>query len=182
MDETLMEPMVLTATTLYLPAIPDHFVLGLDISMRNIGWAIARDDGEIVRWGHWELKGTIEQCCYEAQWRVADLKPPATLGYTPGLVLAGVEAPVKKFFETAVKQIRVSGAALAGLAGRVPAIEVSPLTAKKRLTGSGKADKRAMIAAASQLVGNAVNEHTADAIAIALVAADRWKTQLWEGR
>lgn len=62
-------------------------------------------------------------------------------------------------------------------------IKVAPATAKKRLTGNGRADKAAMVAAARQAFGLPegditksfikAHEHIADAYAVLLVAQDR---------
>jgi hypothetical protein len=63
--------------------------------------------------------------------------------------MASIEAPAKKFFGSAIPQLRVSGVCILAFEQHgLLNTEVSPTEAKKRLHGSGKATKEEMLRAA----------------------------------
>lgn len=96
-----------------------------------------------------------------------------------------VMAIEKIFFATNAKTaIRVGQAQgvmlLAASHSRVPVVEYAPMTIKKIVTGSGKSDKKAMMAKVTEIMGAKVNsnklgkthfDNAADALAIALCHA-----------
>lgn len=96
-----------------------------------------------------------------------------------------VMAIEKVFFATNAKTaIRVGQAQgvmlLAASHSRVPVYEYAPMTIKKIVTGSGKSDKKIMMAKVSEIMGAKVNsvklgkthfDNAADALAIALCHA-----------
>lgn len=86
--------------------------------------------------------------------------------YMPDVV--AIEAPFAVRSTSAIPLAQVNGVLklTAKLRG-IQSVNVPPMSAKKRLTGKGNANKTEMIEAAKPIIGD-VSEHTADALAIAL--------------
>ena len=96
------------------------------------------------------------------------------------VILAGIEnqwvGPNPRVGLLLSKQFGVIFAALAEFG--IYSIKIEPTQAKKALTGSGKADKAAMVKAAQYIGMECENDNVADAIGVALAA--RVKYQEWE--
>lgn len=137
---------------------PIDRILALDPGLR-LGWAVG--DGKcIITCTHnlFEVAGNTGRvlACLEA-W-LADMVSE----HRPTLIV--YEAPVKF---GGGWQLRAGMAAIIRLVAYrsdVAVIEVSPSAIKKHATGNGRADKEAMIEAATAKRWSAVNEHEADAL------------------
>jgi Holliday junction resolvasome RuvABC endonuclease subunit len=107
-----------------------------------------------------------EGWAHEARWRGLTLKQRLSGGGAARSerIAAGQAATVGTLEEMAEA---------AGL-GRAPRWRIAPGTAKVALTGYGAASKDAMVQAARVRYGVTVDEHGADAIAVALAAARKW--------
>lgn len=154
--------------------------IGIDVSSKRLGWVVWRTTPS-RRGRSWHrhvgAHGTIVLGDREplAVRLIAAEKAMEQLiaRYRPDAV--AIEGPA---FETRgvlnlVQQSRVSGVVqlVVGKAG-LPVIEIAPTRAKFALTGKGKADKDAMIAACPKRARNPFDEHTADAVGVARAAFD----------
>jgi Holliday junction resolvasome RuvABC endonuclease subunit len=164
--------------------------LGLDASSTHIGWVLLEDG--VGRWrGVITLKDkSIAKRCLVARRAVAQLIE----SWKPDRV--GIESPVGRFAGAVIPQARVSGAVLSVIEeANLPWHDIAPKEAKKALASSGTADKEKMLRAAAPYLGYSdteltfkakrkdlwvaldgegavvYDEHTADAVAIALVAS-----------
>lgn len=146
--------------------------LALDISSTNIG-AVALVDGSVAWAGTLVLKGDLWHRIRQARHELLAHLVPQLAAYAIDAV--AYEGPAHRAqILSVVAQQRMVGVALLTLLERQPdlwIVEVSPATAKKALTGSGRADKAAMIlSAASQITWRQPTEHEADALAVGLAA------------
>jgi Holliday junction resolvasome RuvABC endonuclease subunit len=144
-------------------------ILAFDISSVSIGWVRWDADRERV-----ENHGLINLKLYGASPKHRLLRARAEVEYLIAPRTAAqlaYEGPAYKAHPGAlIAQQRVVGVVLACayLFGYEP-IEISPATAKKALTGNGKADKAQMQALAQHHFDHtAYSEHEADALAVAL--------------
>jgi Holliday junction resolvasome RuvABC endonuclease subunit len=140
-------------------------ILGIDASSTSLGWVVydasARDCGEF------QLTGDIASRCRQAY---------AALGLIlithPDIDAIALESPVSRFAKAVIPQARVSGALLVCASlKQLHVVEVAPQEAKKALTGSGCAGKLQMQAEA--LTYGVVGEHAADALGVAISAAQK---------
>jgi Holliday junction resolvasome RuvABC endonuclease subunit len=124
-------------------------ILGLDASSTCIGYALLID-GHIERYGHYDIAKTSDiahRCELARVWAVGALET-----FAPTLVL--IESPVGRHTKAVIPQARVSGAILSALsAAQALYAEVTPGQGKQALTGSGNANKYAMLAAAGRMLG-----------------------------
>jgi Holliday junction resolvasome RuvABC endonuclease subunit len=130
-------------------------VLALDIATTT-GWALL--DGAI-RTGLWVLAGTRGERCEQLDarlvWAVGEWRPDIVAfeevmfhrGGRTGLLLGGLQVTVERVCERL----------------RMPYVSVNTQTLKVFATGTGKAKKPAMIAAAKEATGLDLDEHEADA-------------------
>jgi len=146
-------------------------VLALDASSTAIGWCV--HDGAVREHGEIKLTGKdIADRCRQAY---------AALGLLlmnhPDVDVIAIEAPVDRFAKAIIPQARVSGALLTVAAlKQIPAVEVTPSSAKRALTGKGNADKAAMQLVAAER--GVHGEHAADALGVALGALARVEVTL----
>lgn len=137
-------------------------ILALDVSSTNIGWCIEAN-GALTS-GTVKLVGPIERRLCLAETAINHLvqrfQPEA----------AAIEAPAYGSKSLVVQQ-RTAGVVLLVLARwKLLTAEIAPTSAKKALTGSGRADKAAMITAAQNHLSGKFDEHAADALAVRLAA------------
>jgi Holliday junction resolvasome RuvABC endonuclease subunit len=155
-------------------------VLALDCST-HVGWAVFESPAGRVRFDTWRAPKSFLHANYGRsfvaleQWLVDQLTR-----YVPDVV--AFEAPIMPFAgfieqRSSLDIVRL----LVGMASVVElvatragarCIEVPVPTAKKRLSGNGRATKREMINAAINLGHLVEDDHQADAIAVALAASD----------
>lgn len=144
-------------------------VLGLDISSTNIGWCLLRDQAA-QQAGTITLKGDLD-----ARLRAGSLRLYQLLSLVGRLdAIAFEDAAYRGHPQAIIAQARMVGALYAmvtALNMKLPIIGVAPASAKKLLTGSGRADKNAMISEARRY-GPIIawDEHQADAFAVGLSA------------
>lgn len=145
-----------------------HTILGLDISSRYIGWSTW--DGRAAL-----AYGTIDLTVVEgiARLSLAETATDALIRrHAPDAV--GIEAPAYSSHELVAQQRVVGVVLLCIVKAGLMEMEVSPGTAKKALSGYGRASKKEMIeAAALWLDQHDYDEHAADALAVAFVAHGR---------
>lgn len=154
--------------------------LALDASSKMLGWVVWRvaEGASAVGWKRCVVAhGTImlgEREPLAVRLQAAEIairklltrfKPHAMAIEGPALETPGIL--------NLVQQQRVIGVLLneAGKAG-VPVVEIAPTRAKFALTGDGKADKGAMIAACPRRTRAPFDEHAADALGVARAAWD----------
>jgi Holliday junction resolvasome RuvABC endonuclease subunit len=134
-----------------------HKTLALDISSDYIGICYDGTELETIRLKH----PAIANRCDMAGRMIASY----ILLYCD-IDLVVIESPVARYANAVIAQSRVAGAVLAILAQyNLAYIEVSPTSAKKALTGSGKATKQQMM----DCVPGSRDDHQADAYALWLV-------------
>lgn len=145
----------------------DHRTLAIDASSTMIGWCVLDRDTPIA---HGTIKlparADIGQRALAACNGISDILSRYALSYL------AYEGPAYKTTPLAlIAQQRVMGAILMHMAmAHVAVAEIPPTTAKKALTGSGRADKRLMLTFARQALPGC-DEHAADAYAVGLAAA-----------
>lgn len=141
-------------------------LLALDISSTNIGWCLYAD-GSPKAHGTLKLKGDLHQRIALTEPLIEDL----VRRLKPDRV--AIEAPAYSRNTATVAQQRCCGVVLLVLGRhKLATVEIAPNTAKKALSGSGRADKKAMIAAARDYLDGQFDEHAADALAVALAAVE----------
>ena len=147
-------------------------LLALDISSTNIGvvvWDMIRDrvfDSLTIK-----LKGDLESRLYEGSKTFIALIDE----YLCGSDVIAFEGPALHAKPLAlIAQQRMVGclfAAIERVGVGVQVLDIPPTTAKKALTGSGRADKARMIARARSFMPDAdYTEHEADALGVGLAA------------
>ena len=122
--------------------------IALDASSTTIGWALG-EDGQRRFSGTQKLKGELEARIEQAYQFTLDL-----IDTWSGATVLVTEAPGGKFLKGVLPQVRVNGVII--LACRKKGVtwgEVSSTEAKLALTGSGKAKKPDVIAAAAPRLG-----------------------------
>ena len=142
-----------------------NMVMGIDPGSNHCGWCVYVET-EYKDGGCIHLKGDRVE-------RLTQLgKSLDALFGEWGPDVVGVESSfVKTNVQTAIKLGQAQGIVI-GAAIRVGAtwVDVAPATAKKALTGSGKATKEQMQKVARMVLGVDVNEHQADAMGVAEAA------------
>lgn len=153
-----------------------NVVLGLDPGLSHVGVAIVRflvmrpsvlhvSTIEPVAGPETERLDTIAA----EVWRLADLHRPEAMAVED---VSSIEVAMQAAGRTnkASRRMHDVCGILRGVAAAlgVPVYEVSATTAKATLTGSGRADKDQMMAAARRIFGvSDVSEHGADALGVA---------------
>lgn len=138
-------------------------ILALDLGV-HLGWYLADPTGP-ARFGTIELKNTTNLGQY-----IRSINPPLQELLQQCRVVA-VEKP-NTGGNSAYFAIRKNMAALGKICelcdfmGLGQPTEISVMTGKLTLAGTGRADKDMMIAAAKQQFGHDMNEHEADALGI----------------
>lgn len=178
-------------------------ILAFDVSSKCIGFCLLDTErpaaSAVLHTSAWYLFDALPHRCHTAHASLLVLLEAfRKRRYAIDQVV--IEEPVIVNVKTATMQIRVSGAlyAACGLAC-LPVQDIAPTSAKKRLTGSGKADKPAMIMAAAPYLSpgitpvvqrhagrfwayvngqRAYSEDQADALGLALAAGDRVAAQV----
>lgn len=151
-------------------------ILGIDASSTNLGWCVYDIEQErVIAHGSQKLGASrwIGQRCQTARGVLGYLLTT----YTPDAI--GYEGPAYKASPLAIiAQQRVVGVLLmlAADVNREP-IEIPPTTAKKALTGSGRADKDLMMQYAEAYIPAGCDEHEADALGVALAALGKIREQ-----
>lgn len=141
-------------------------ILALDASSTHVG--VCYDGRALPTWTL-PAKANIAARCQQARDLLAH-----QLQAHPDVDLVVIESPVARFAKAVIPQARVSGALLALLNERGLAwLELPPQDGKTALTGKGNADKDAMMAAARERTGEALDEHQADAYGLWCAACTR---------
>lgn len=142
-------------------------LLAIDASSTALGWVVLadgapRDHGEQV------LRGDdINDRCRQAHTYVG-----ALLRCHPDVDAVAIESPVGRFVKAVIPQALVSGAIrTAARLVDLHVVDVAPQEAKQCLAGKGNADKAMMRAAG--MVWGVTGEHAADALGVALAAAQK---------
>lgn len=150
-------------------------ILGIDVSSTNIGHCLTIQ-GQPVAWGVIVAKGTLGERCKQAYCGIRDIIDQ----YGPDAV--AIESGISGgFMGAALVQSEVRGAVrLAVCEAGLLDIDISPTEAKKALTGAarvkgiaGREEKQRIIAAAQPFMSANINEHMADAFAVALAASKK---------
>lgn len=149
-------------------------VLGIDPGNKIFGWAIV-DDNDVGPTGWFSPADKIQR---DTQlWSIACEVSGLLLQHKPNLVAVETvwipkEGKRGRNPQSVFKLAECRGAILTGAGGYTAGLEdIAPSTAKKALTGSGRADKEAMIRFATLLLRvkfGDINEHEADALGIAM--------------
>lgn len=168
----------------------DGIVVGIDIGIRkNVGWAVVNLQAELVDSGVFELdtKKSFEERLASINRIIQEFIIGLEFGPHFGgpLWAVGIETPwVGKNIQTALKLGKVWATCAQPFFDYVIPYTIYPTTAKKALTGSGKATKYGMVEAAAlmgmphtrddrgEVVGN---DNEADAIGVALAALNKWR-------
>lgn len=158
-------------------------VIGIDPGLAKVGWAVV-GDGVIAagRFNTTPADGTdTERIAKIALWLMGTIKDhdvAAVAVETQHLDSGsrGTERDAKSYDAQGVAACRGAVAALCALTG-LPVYEVAPSTAKKALTGNGRASKEQMRAMAQAIFpkGVRVSFDAADAAGIARAGQNRWK-------
>lgn len=140
-----------------------HTILGLDCSSTTIGWVLW-DGTQAAMSQTITLKGELLQ-----RMRLAERCVMALIDrHGPDVV--AIEGPTTRFANHVIAQQRVCGVVLLVIdKASLLSLEIAPATAKKALTGTGKADKALMVRNAEGYLG-ACDEHQADALGVAMAA------------
>lgn len=149
-------------------------VLGIDPGNRIFGWAIASDQ-DVGPTGWFSPADKIQR---DTQlWSIAcDISGLITRHKPDVLAIETIwiakEGKKRRNPQSIFKLAECRGAILTGAGGHtIGVIDIAPSTAKKALTGSGRADKEAMIRFAAlflKVKSKTINEHEADALGIAM--------------
>lgn len=127
--------------------------IALDVSSVTIGW-VSAEDGQRRFSGTYDL-GTTDEPIQMRCWRAYQFVRGLILSWK-GTEYVAIESPGGRFQKGVIPQVRVSGAVMtAAQELGVNVVEVSATEGKKALTGTGKADKRAMLIAAAPKLGYA---------------------------
>ena len=148
-------------------------ILAFDISSTNIG-VVAWQDNAVLWHRTIVLRGKdLGQRLLAAQREFLPLFPPQR----PNLVAYEGPAYSKKNMLAVIAQAKTAGLLEVLCAGLgVPIVAITPSSAKKALSGSGKAEKAEMVRCAAAYLCNDYSEHEADALGVALAAAARrWR-------
>lgn len=155
-------------------------ILGFDLSTRYIGWAILDEDQRIDSGQHKLAGGTFAARMIDAIAVTAEMCGGRRIG------AIAVETPfVGRNSRTAMQLGKICGVLWgnAVLCASKPPVEVSPAEAKLALTGTGNADKQAMMQSAqTQFRLETIGEHEADAIGVCLAALAKLKKRRLEER
>lgn len=162
-------------------------VLALDIST-SVGWALFAGEKRVPRLGTWRAPpaqvGDYAKRCVAFETWLNDftcLDKPDVLAF---------ESPIFVKWSSDLATNEHTIRTLIGLATvaemvawrlKVRALEVHSQTAKKRLTGNGRAKGDDMIVAAVKLGFVVANDHEADAIAVGLCAYDHVRAEARPG-
>lgn len=148
------------------PTAPPHdnglTILALDISSSKIG---RNYNGNPMSTLTLDPKAPIGERCGAAYRMIASMLKDLSVD------LLAIESPVGRYAGAVIPQARVSGAILAVADRyRIAYVEITCTDVKKVLTGSGKAGKPQMIAAAHDRTGRVLDEHQADAYGLWMAA------------
>lgn len=150
-------------------------LLGIDVSSTHIGWCYTIDNTPSA-WGVIIAKGSIAERCRQAYNGVAGI----IAEYGPDAV--AIESGVSGgFMGAALVQSEVRGVIRLAVRGAgLLDLDISPTEAKKSLTGfarvkgvTGTNEKRRIIDAAMPFMSADINEHMADAYAVAHAASKK---------
>lgn len=153
--------------------------LALDLSV-HVGWVVFARPDKLVAHGTWNLpsyqrlgnrflafeRWLIELCRQQRPEIVAFEEP---IRGTPTR-RAGIEHVTTMATQKLLQGLATIAELVAAKAGADRCIEVATSSAKKKLAGHGRAEKRQMIAAAIAMGVPISSEHEADALAVCLCA------------
>lgn len=156
------------------PPVESGCLLALDPAT-SCGWAVLDHEGARLASGVWRLdrRGALPR---PAELLVQLDALEVELGSERYLWAVALEVlPPARGLATAATLQRLYGVveAWAGLRGR-PLLEAPPSSVKLWATGSGRADKSAMVAAAARRYGVQVGDDEADALLVGGYAHHRW--------
>lgn len=150
-------------------------MIGVDPSLSCTGWAVIRcngeDDTELLDFGNIRQKSSIP----EVERGAVIARVVADKADYHKATVGGVENQHAKIGRgnSAIKVAAVRGAVTAALVHRgLRIVLVQPATAKKTMTGNGRASHSEMQEAVAKLFGVDVPQDVAYGIAMALVAID----------
>lgn len=138
-------------------------VLGLDCSSTHIGWCLWTGTAATAH-GTIALRGDLTARISLAEIALSEL----FIRHAPDVI--AIEGATTRYASHVIAQQRVVGVLmLAATRMGLLTVEIAPATAKKALTGSGKADKQLMQTMAANYLQD-YDEHAADALGVALAA------------
>ena len=158
-------------------------IMGFDISSTNIGVVTWDTTGEGQALRHQTIRlnenHSLGRRLLAGHAELTMLFPTLR----PDLVAYEGPAYSKKNVLSIFAQAAMAGQLLALCAGiGIPTVVIQPTTAKKALSGSGKADKEEMILCASAYLSGPYDEHAADALGVVLAAVQKAELEQQVGK
>ena len=177
-----MKPPVLVKPPMVVSLPENGIVVGIDVGTGdNCGWAIVNLQGELLESGVYKLgeKAALESRLVSLHKALDGFVLAMRMVYHKEfhghLYAVGIETPwVGKNIQSALRLGKAWGVVAASFMEYVVPYTIYPATAKKALTGSGKARKLARVAAAQLMGMQGENDNEADAIGVALATLIQW--------